>query len=109
MRRNNSAFVTRASAVTSPPGGAPAPGSDAHAAPAFVHDVYVDHGRFDARVAKQFLYSPNVIAAFKQVRGKRVAQGMAAHVLDDTSGTRGLLDGPARKRRRRRGADELHP
>ena len=43
MRRNKSAGVTRASAVTSPPSGAPAPGSDAHAAHALVQHMRVNH------------------------------------------------------------------
>ena len=102
MRRISFAVVTHVYAVTSPPSGAPAPRSDAHAAPAFVHDVGVDHRRLDAGMAQQLLHGADVVAVLQQVRGERVAQRVAAHVLDDAGDARRLLyargSGNSRKR-----------
>ena len=45
-------------------------------AAAAVEDVGVDHGRADVAVAEKFLYGPNIVAGFEQVRRERVAQRM---------------------------------
>ena len=55
-----------------------------------IEDVGVDHGGFDTAMAHQFLDRANVIAIFKQVGGKCVAQGMAGSRLVNF----GLLDRP---------------
>ena len=51
----------------------------------FAHDVGIDHRRADILVAEEFLYRPDVGAAFEQVRGKAVAEGMARRWFDDAS------------------------
>jgi hypothetical protein len=39
----------------------------------------VDRGGLHVAVTQQFLHRPNVRAAFQQMGGERVAQGMRAH------------------------------
>jgi hypothetical protein len=47
------------------------------------HDMGVDFGGLDIGVAHELLNHPDIGAAFKQMRGKTVAQGMAAGFLVD--------------------------
>jgi hypothetical protein len=57
----------------------------------------VDHGRFHAGVAEEFLNGANVVARFEQTGGEIVAQGMDggafAQVCQTASGFEGAGDG----------------
>ena len=50
----------------------------------------VDPCRADVGVTEQFLHGADVIAVFKQVRGKRVAQSVAADAFGDPAQSRGV-------------------
>jgi hypothetical protein len=43
----------------------------------FVEDMRVNHCSFNIRMTKQFLNSTNVVAIFKQMRGKAMSECMA--------------------------------
>jgi len=48
--------------------------------PGLIQHVGVDHGRDDIGVSQQFLHCSDVIPCLKEVRGKGVAQSMAANL-----------------------------
>src|SRR5688572_1955527 len=48
-----------------------------------VEDMRVDHRRGDVAVAEQLLDCADVVAVFKEMRGKRVTEGVTARVLGD--------------------------
>ncbi len=54
-------------------------------------DKRIDHRRFDIALPQQLLDGSNVRAAFKEVRGTRMADRVATNWPSDTSCTRGLL------------------
>jgi hypothetical protein len=54
-----------------------------HAAAALVQNVGVDHGRADVGVAEQLLHGADVVAAFQQVGGEGMAQGVRRRRLVD--------------------------
>jgi len=60
----------------------------------FVQDMGVDHGRADIVVPEQLLDGPYIGAGFKQVRGKRMAEGVTSCMLDNAGLPNGLLHGP---------------
>jgi len=45
----------------------------------------INHRRIQVFMSKQFLECTHIIACLQQVCGKRMAQGMAPNMLDDTS------------------------
>ena len=49
----------------------------------FAHHVRINHGGLHVRMAKQLLYRADVVAVFKQVGGKAVAEGVATRRLRD--------------------------
>jgi hypothetical protein len=55
----------------------------AYAQTAPVQHVRVDHGGSHARVAEQFLDSPDVIAIVQEVRREGMAEGVAGRALGD--------------------------
>ena len=55
----------------------------AHAQPAPVEDVGVDHRGGHFAVAEQLLHGADVVAGLEQVRREAVAQGVAGHPLDE--------------------------
>src|SRR5205823_12773205 len=61
----------------------------AHAMPATIEHVGVDHCRAYVFVSEQFLYSAYVITCFEQVSGKAMAKGMTAGRLVEA----GFVDG----------------
>src|SRR6266567_8275370 len=63
-----------------------------HATAAAVEDVRIDHGRGDVAVAEEFLDGPDVIAGLEEVRGERVAQGVAARRLGESGLAGGQFD-----------------
>ena len=67
------------------------------AARTLVHDVRIDHRRRNIPVPEQFLNRPDIVARLQEMRGKRVAQCMAADRLDDCRGSGRVLDGPVQR------------
>ena len=57
-----------------------------------VVEVRVDFGRDDVFVPQHLLHLPDRSAAFEQMRGERVAEGVGADLLVDTRAQYGLLD-----------------
>ena len=55
-------------------------------------DVQVNLGRGDGLVAEHHLYGAQIGAAFEQMRGKGMAQGVMRHVLANTTGLGGIAD-----------------
>ena len=55
-------------------------------------DMGVDFGGQDALVPQHLLHLPDRSAAFEQMRGERVAEGVGADLLVDTRAQYGLLD-----------------
>src|SRR6476620_2024712 len=62
----------------------------AHAAPAAIEHVGVDHGRGYVAMPKQLLHGANIIAVFEQMGREAVPKRMAGHAL----GNLGELRGP---------------
>jgi len=63
---------------------------------AFVQDMGVDHRCANVFMAKKFLDGADIITSIKQMRGKRVAEGVATGVLDYTRIADCFLDCPER-------------
>jgi hypothetical protein len=61
---------------------------------ALVEHMSIDHSRGHVFVAQEFLDGSNIIAALEQVRGKRMAEGVASDMLDNTGPAHSLLHGP---------------
>ncbi len=59
---------------------------------AFVQYVRVDHGGADVLVTEQFLDCPDVVTGLKEVRGERMPECVATHVLHNPRLADGLLD-----------------
>jgi len=57
-------------------------------------DKGIDHRRFDVAMAQKLLDSPNVIAAFEQLSGEGMPEGMTTDILDYLGLTNGFLYGP---------------
>ena len=55
-------------------------------------DVQVNLGRGDGLVAEHHLYGAQIVAAFEQMRGKGMAQGVRRHVFANTTGLGGIAD-----------------
>lgn len=55
-------------------------------------DVQVNLGRGDGLVAEHHLYGAQIGAAFEQMRGKGMAQGVRRHVFANTTGLGGFAD-----------------
>lgn len=51
--------------------------ADPHSAP--IQYMGIDHRRADISVPQQFLYSPDVVAVFQEMRGKGMAQVASAY------------------------------
>lgn len=49
---------------------------------ASVQDMGIDHGRADILVPKEFLDGSDVIACFKQMRGKGMSEGVTTDMLN---------------------------
>ena len=58
-----------------------------------VQDVGINHRRADVLVTQQFLDRADIIAGFKQVRGKGMAEGMTTYVLDHLRSANRFLHG----------------
>jgi hypothetical protein len=59
---------------------------------AAVEDVGIDHRCSDVFVTEEFLHEADVVAAFEQVDGKGVAQGLWCDTLGDPRRASGLSD-----------------
>ena len=55
-------------------------------------DVQVNLGCGDGLVAEHHLYGAQIGAAFEQMRGKGMAQGVRRHVFANTAGLGGIAD-----------------
>ena len=55
-------------------------------------DVQVNLGRGDRLVAEHQRYGAQIGAAFEQMRGKGMAQGVRRHVFANTTGLGGIAD-----------------
>jgi hypothetical protein len=55
--------------------------------------VRVDHRRRNITVAKKLLHRADVVAVLQQMGRERVAEGVAARVLGDSSKAKGAADG----------------
>ncbi len=51
---------------------------------ATIQDMGIDHGGLHILVPEQCLHGPNIIPGFEQVRGKRMAEGMAGDMFINT-------------------------
>ena len=69
-----------------------------HPAAALAHDMRVYHRGGNIFMAQQFLDRPNVRSGLQPVRGKTVAEGMAAHALLDSHPRHRRLDRPENRR-----------
>jgi hypothetical protein len=41
----------------------------------------IDHGGLHVLMPEQFLYGPNIVASFQQLRGKRVPEGISTLLI----------------------------
>lgn len=57
-----------------------------------IEHVRINHCRFDIFMPEQFLNRANVVAILKQVCGKGMAKGVAAHSFVDFGGSGGFFD-----------------
>ena len=67
---------------------------------ASVQDMGIDHGRADILVPKEFLDGTDVIACFKQMRGKGMSEGVTTDMLRFTSPYNSVLHGATKSPRR---------
>lgn len=58
-----------------------------------VQDMHIDHRRFDIAMLQRLLNRSNVRAAFKQMRGEGMVEGVARSPLGKTGLHHGLSDG----------------
>jgi hypothetical protein len=65
---------------------------------ASVQDMGIDHGRADILVPKEFLDGADVIACFKQMRGKRMSEGVTTDMLNYACTADCFLDAPLKNR-----------
>ncbi len=65
---------------------------------ASVQDMGIDHGRADILVPREFLDGADVIACFKQMRGKGMSQGVTTDMLNYASIADCFLDTPLKNR-----------
>ena len=61
---------------------------------ASVQDMGIDHGRADILVPKEFLDGADVIACFKQMRGKGMSEGVTTDMLNYARIADCFLDAP---------------
>ena len=56
-----------------------------HGQPRPIQYMRVNHGGGNVRMPQEFLYRPDVIACLQKMCRKRMSQGVAAHLFDQTS------------------------
>jgi hypothetical protein len=65
---------------------------------ASVQDMGIDHGRADILMPKEFLDGTDVIACFKQMRGKGMSESVTTDMLNDACTGDCFLDAPLNNR-----------
>lgn len=65
---------------------------------ASVQDMGIDHGRADVLLPKEILDGADVIACFKQMRGKGISEGVTTDMLNYARIADCFLDAPLKNR-----------
>lgn len=61
---------------------------------ASIEDMRIDHGRTDILMAQQFVDRPNIVTVLKQMRGKRMPEGVTTGRFGDPSFPDGFFHSP---------------